>query len=367
MRGFDMFMYASKEWPNFTWQNDVVLPLLSEVKLHQGFLLGKMSRLGFQLQNEALLTVLTEDVTKSSEIEGENLDLQQVRSSIARRLGLKIENSVYADHDVEGVVEMMLDATQRYDAKVTEDRLKAWQAALFPSGFSGFYRIVIGGYRDDKKGPMQVVSGPIGSEKVHYQAPAAELISLEMRKLVEFINASQLDNILKAAVVHLWFVILHPFEDGNGRVARALTDLLLARSENSPLRFYSLSSQIKKNRNSYYDILERVERSSLDITEWQLWFLENLLTAIREANGLTDKILFKSKFWEKCRNFALSERQTKMLNKMLDGFHGNVTTKKWSIICKCSHDTANRDISDLIAKGILQKEGDGRSTHYIMQ
>ncbi|MDR2781053.1 MAG: Fic family protein, partial [Holosporaceae bacterium] len=336
------------------------------VKLRQGFLLGKMSGLGFQLQKQALLQVLTEDVTKSGEIEGQSLDLQQVRSSIARRLGIDIENLVYADHDVEGIVEMMLDATQHYDAEMTEDRLKSWQAALFPSGFSGFYRIITGEYRNDKKGPMQVVSGPVGREKVHYQAPAAEKLSTEMQTLITFINTDNLDNILKAGIVHLWFVILHPFEDGNGRIARALSDLLLARSENSSLRFYSMSSQIKKNRNSYYKILEQMGKSSLDVTNWLIWFLENLLQSIQNSDQLMQKILFNAKFWEQYKNAGLSERQAKILNKLLDEFQGNLTTKKWATICKCSHDTANRDIQDLIAKGILEKDGGGRSTRYTM-
>jgi Fic family protein len=359
-----MFIYEHENWPHFTWQNDVVLNRLSEVKLQQGFLLGKMSGLGFHLQKQALLQVLTEDVTKSGEIEGQILDLQQVRSSIARRLGLHIENSVYADHDVEGIVEMMLDATQRYDEEVTENRLKSWQAALFPNGFSGFYRIITGQYRDDKKGPMQVVSGPVGHEKVHYQAPAAEKLPPEMRALITFINTGDPDNILKAGVAHLWFVTLHPFEDGNGRIARALSDLLLARSENSSLRFYSMSSQIKKNRNSYYEILEQTEKSPPDITNWLVWFLNNLLQSIQSSDKLMQKILFKAKFWAQHKNVGLSKRQTKILNKLLDGFQGNLTTKKWAAICKCSHDTANRDIQDLISKGILEKEGDGRSTHY---
>jgi Fic family protein len=361
-----MLIYEYEDWPHFTWQSDIVLTRLSEVKLQQGFLLGKMSALGFQLQKQALLQVLTEDVTKSGEIEGQNLDLQQVRSSIARRLGIDIENSIYADHDVEGIVEMMLDATQHYDAEVTEDRLKSWQAALFPGGFSGFYRIITGQYRNDQKGPMQVVSGPVGREKVHYQAPAAEKLPTEMQAFVTFINTDNLDNILKAGIAHLWFVILHPFEDGNGRIARALSDLLLARSENSSLRFYSMSSQIKKSRNSYYEILEQTGKSSPDITNWLIWFLENLLQSIQSSDQLIQKILFKSKFWEQYKNVGFSERQTKILNKLLDEFQGNLTTKKWAAICKCSHDTANRDIQDLVAKGILEKDGDGRSTHYTM-
>jgi Fic family protein len=357
-----MFIYEYEDWPRFTWQSDIVLTRLSEVKLQQGFLLGKMSGLGFHLQEQALLQVLTEDVTKSSEIEGQNLDLLQVRSSIARRLGLDIENSVQADRDVEGIVEMMLDATQHYDLEMTEDRLKSWQAALFPSGSSGFYRIITGQYRDDKKGPMQVVSGPVS--RVHYQAPATEKLPSEMQALVTFINGDNLDNILKAGIVHLWFVMLHPFEDGNGRIARALSDLVIARSENSSLRFYSISSQIKKNRNSYYEILEQTGKSSPDITGWLMWFLENLLQSIQNSDQLMQKILLKAKFWEQYKDAVSGERQRKILNKLLDDFQGNLTTKKWAAICRCSHDTANRDIQDLIDRGILKKNGDGRSTCY---
>jgi Fic family protein len=360
-----MFIYEYEEWPNFSWQNDIILMRLSEIKRHQGFLLGKMSNLGFQLQEQALLRILTEDVTTSSEIEGQILDLQQVRSSIARRLGFNIENSVYADHEVEGIVEMMLDATQHYDMEITENRLKMWQAALFPSGFSGFYRIITGQYRDDKKGPMQVVSGSVGHEKIHYQAPSAERLPAEMRKLIMFINTSDLDDILKAGIVHLWFVTLHPFEDGNGRIARAISDLFLARSEQSSLRCYSMSSQIKKNRNSYYDILERTEKSPPDITDWLTWFLDNLQIAIQNSDQLIQKIMYKAKFWEQYRNVVFSARQIKILNKLLDGFQGSLTTRKWANICKCSHDTANRDIQDLCSKGVLAKEGDGRSTCYV--
>jgi Fic family protein len=361
-----MFIYEYEDWPDFTWHNEIVWNRLLDVKQHQGFLLGKMSGLGFQAQEQALLQVLTEDVVKTSEIEGQILDLQQVRSSVARKLGLNIENSVHADRNVDGVVEMMLDATQHYDAEVTEDRLKAWQSSLFPSGFSGFYRINTGCYRDDEKGPMQVVSGPIGHEKVHYQAPTAEKLPAEMQKLIAFINTGEPDNILKAAIAHLWFVTLHPFEDGNGRIARALSDLFLARSESSSLRFYSMSSQIKKNRVSYYNILERTEKSSPDITDWLMWFLDNLLSAIKNSDQLTQNILFKAKFREQYKNACLSERQMKIFNKLLDGFQGNLTTKKFATICKCSHDTANRDIHDLITKGILKKEGEGRSTHYVI-
>lgn len=362
-----MYIYECERWPNFEWRENVISKKISEIRLEQGKLLGKMSNLGFEFRKQALLQVLTEDVTKSSAIEGENLDLEQVQSSIARKLGIDIAHSVYANHNVEGVVEMMLDATQKFRDPITKARLFAWQALLFPGGMSGFHKIIVGSYRDDSHGAMQVVSGPIGREKIHYQAPDAAIIPEQMDVLIEYINASDVDLIIKAAIVHFWFVILHPFEDGNGRIARALTDYMLAKSENSSLRCYSMSSQISKNRHSYYEILEASNQSSLDITAWLSWFLDNLHEAILTATELTKQTLVKADFWKDHANIPLNERQIKMLNRVLDGFHGNLTTKKWAIICKCSHDTANRDVIDLIDKKILKKQGEGRGTHYILK
>jgi Fic family protein len=330
-------------------------------------LLGKMSGVGFEFKDQILLQVLTEDVIKSSEIEGEILNLEQVQSSIARRFGIDIKHSVYANHNVECVVEMMLDATQKFHESITEKRLFAWQSSLFPGGTSGFHKIIVGAYRDDSNGVMQVVSGAIGREKIHYQAPDAKIIPKEMEKLIEYINTSDVDLILQAGIVHFWFVILHPFEDGNGRIARALTDYLLAKSENSSLRFYSMSSQISKNRKAYYEVLEASNGASLDITNWLTWFLDNLHQAIRSANVLTKQILAKADFWKDHGNTPLSERQIKMINRVLDGFQGHLTAKKRAIICKCSHDTANRDIIDLIEKKILEKRGEGRATHYVLR
>jgi Fic family protein len=362
-----MYIYECKDWPKFIWQEKIIMKMISEVRLEQGILLGKMFDLGFGFRDQVLLQVLTEDVVKSSEIEGEKLDLEQVRSSIAKRLGIDIEHSVYASHNVEGVVEMMLDATQKFRDPVTKERLFAWHLSLFPGGMSGFHKIIVGSYRNDLNGIMQIVSGAIGKEKVHYQAPAAGIIPEQMEKLIEYINVSDIDRILQAGIVHFWFLILHPFEDGNGRIARALTDYLLAKSEDSSLRFYSMSSQISKNRKSYYEILETSNKASLDITNWLVWFLGNLLQAIKTANVLTKQVLAKAGFWKDHQNTALSERQIKVITSVLDGFQGHLTTKKWAIICKCSHDTANRDIIDLIDKQILEKRGEGRATHYILR
>lgn len=328
-----MYIYEYPDWPNFRWQEKIIMKMISEVRLEQGILLGKMSSLGFEFRDQILLQVLTEDVIKSSEIEGEILDLEQVRSSIARKLGIDIEKAVYASYGVEGVVEMMLDATQKPNDPMSKERLFSWQASLFPSGRSGFHKIIVGSYRNDSKGVMQVVSGAIGREKVHYQAPDAKIIPEQMEKLIDYINVSDTDRILQAAIVHFWFVMLHPFDDGNGRIARGLTDYLLAKSENSSLRFYSMSSQICRNRKSYYEILEASNKASLDITNWLVWFLDNLLQAIRNASTLTRQVLAKADFWKQHQSTSLSERQIKMINRVWDGFQGNLTAKKWAIIC----------------------------------
>jgi len=361
-----MYIYENSNWPNFTWDKEIILPLLLQVTSKQSYLLGKMDALGFDLKEKALLNVLTEDVIKSSEIEGQILNTEQVRSSIAKRLGINIGGDIFVERNVEGIVEMMLDATQNYDKEITKDRLLGWQSAMFPSGFSGLYRIKTGNYRDDSNGPMQVVSGAIGKEKVHYQAPDGDLLDDEMNKLIDYINnlSDATDLIIKAGIVHLWFVIVHPFEDGNGRIARALTDMLLARSEDSPNRFYSMSAQIKKVRKSYYKVLEITQSSSVDITSWLQWFLENLILAIENSDDLLKSVLQKAEFWQKNRTVSMNERQIKVLNMILDDFQGNLTTIKWAKICKCSQDTAMRDIADLIEKNVLTKQGVARATHY---
>lgn len=364
-----MYIYENSNWPNFTWDDNIILNLLLQVKLKQGYLLGKMDVLGFDVKEKALLNVLTEDVIKSSEIEGQILNTEQVRSSIAKRLGINIDNDIAVERNVEGIVEMMLDATQNFDKPITRDRLLGWQSAMFSSGFSGLYRVKTGEYRDDKNGPMQIVSGAIGHEKVHFQAPDANALDNEMNKFINYINneSDTTDLIIKAGIVHLWFVIIHPFEDGNGRIARALTDMLLARSEKSSNRFYSMSSQIKKVRKSYYKALEITQKSSLDITSWLEWFLGNLFIAIEDSEILLKSVLQKVEFWQKHQNKLFNERQITILNKIFDNFEGNLTTTKWAKICNCSQDTATRDIADLIEKNILVKQGEARATNYVIK
>ena len=358
-----MYIYQNENWPHFTWNETKILALLSQVKLAQGLLLGKMQNIGFAMQDNALLQTLTEEILKSNQIEGQLLDVAQVRSSIARRLGLPNENIPVA-RDVDGTVEMMLDAIQHYTDPVNKARLCAWHKNMFPDGKSGFYTIKAGDYRDDALGPMQVVSGPMGNEKVHYEAPAATVLNGEMDKLFEFINTDKTDNVLKAAIVHLWFVILHPFDDGNGRIARALSELLLARSENSANRFYSMSSQIAKERKEYYKQLEITQQGDLDITDWLEWFLLTLQHAIQNSDELLKTVLAKATFWKQHTGEPFNDRQSKMLNMLFDGFTGNLTSTKWAKICKCSHDTASRDIADLQQRGILEQIGAGRTTHY---
>ena len=325
-----------------------------------------MAALGFQLRAEAVLATLTEDVLKSSEIEGEVLDKEQVRSSIARRLGMDIGALAPADRHVEGVVEMMLDATQNYAAPLTTERLFGWHAALFPTGRSGLSKIVVGAWRDDSSGPMQVVSGPIGREKVHYEAPAAELLADETAAFLEWFESdAPIDPVLKAAVAHLWFVTIHPFDDGNGRIARAIADMALARSEKSPQRFYSMSAQIRQERKAYYDLLEATQKGDLEVTGWLEWFLACLGRAFDGAEATLSNVLAKARFWDAYAGAPFNERQRKMLNLLLEGFDGKLTNAKWATIAKTSPDTALRDLNDLVARGVLVKDpAGGRSTSY---
>ncbi len=325
-----------------------------------------MEGLGSPLRSEAVLQTLTEDVTKSSEIEGAILDKDQVRSSLARHLGMDIGALTPADRDVEGVVEMMLDATQQYEKPLTKERLLGWHAALFPTGRSGMSRIMVGAWRDDRSGPMQVVSGPIGRERVHYQAPAAPRLDKEMEAFLDWFNAeASIDPVLKAGIAHLWFVTIHPFDDGNGRIARAIADMALARSEQSPQRFYSMSAQIRQERNVYYEMLEATQKADLDITSWLQWFLGCLDRAFDEAESVLANVLRKARFWEKHGSASINDRQRDMINRLLNGFEGNLTSSKWATIEKCSQDTALRDIDDLMERGILVKEeAGGRSTKY---
>lgn len=358
-----MFVHQYENWTNFKWDNDRLLTLLANVRHLQGRLLGQMENLGFKLQEEAVLSTLTLDVLKSTEIEGEILNKEQVRSSIARRLGLEVSGLVDSPRNVDDVVEMMLDATQNYTLPVTTQRLFGWHAALFPTGYSGMYKIEVGKYRS---GDMQVVSGPLGKEKVHYEAPKANELEPEMDHFLKWINNGvEIDPVLKAAIAHFWFITIHPFDDGNGRIARAITDMQLARSDKSSQRFYSMSNQILAERKKYYEILEKTQRGDGDITEWLVWFLSCLERALINSSDVLEAVLAKARFWEQHAQTSLNDRQRLMLNKLLDGFVGKLTSSKWAKIAKCSQDTAIRDIQDLIGKGILQKEAaGGRSTNY---
>lgn len=362
------YIYENTSWPNFTWSLDALATKLAAVRHRQGRLIGRMEGLGFDLRAEAVLQTLTEDVVKSSEIEGEILDRGQVRSSIARRMGLEIGGLPNIDRHVEGVVEMMLDATQNYTAPLTADRLFAWHAALFPTGRSGMTRIRVGAWRGAESGPMQVVSGPYGREKVHFEAPSADRLPIEMAHFLTWFEApTSIDPVLKAAVAHLWFVTVHPFEDGNGRIGRAIADLSLARAEGSPQRFYSMSAQIRLEREGYYTALERTQKSGMDITPWLDWFLDCLDHGVGGADVLLEKILIKARFWESLAGHALNSRQRAVLNRLLDGFEGHLTTSKWAKLTKVSTDTALRDINELVAKGILAPgESGGRSTNYVL-
>ena len=362
------YVHLLPDWPNFRWNEAEIAAPLAAVRHRQGRLIGRMESLGFELRSEAILATLTDDVIKSSEIEGEDLNREQVRSSIARRLGMDIAGAVHSDRNVEGVVEMMLDATQNFSRPLSKDRLFDWHAALFPTGRSGMTRITVGAWRLDEEGPMQVVSGPYGREKVHYQAPAADRLADEMHAfLAWFESPADHDAVIKAALAHLWFVTIHPFDDGNGRIARAIADMGLARSEGSPQRFYSMSAEIRQRRKGYYDILEKTQKGDMNITSWLAWFLDCLDGAITRSENELQHVLTKARFWEEHRETPLNDRQRLMLNKLIDGFEGKLTSSKWALIAKCSQDTALRDIEALIVLGILVKEpAGGRSTSYML-
>jgi Fic family protein len=362
-----VYIHQRPEWPHFRWDQGALAGSLAEIRHRQGRLLGRMEGLGFPLQKEAELRTLTLDVLKSSEIEGERLDPEQVRSSIARRLGIDAGGAVPADRDVEGVVEMMLDATQNFAQPLSAERLFGWHAALFPTGRSGMHKIIVGGWRDDAKGPMRVVSGPVGKEKAHYEAPAAARLPDEMSVFFAWANNvdDRTDEVLRAALAHLWFVTIHPFDDGNGRIARAIADWHLARSENSAQRFYSMSAQIRAERNGYYDILELTQKGSLDVTPWMEWFLGCLGRAFDGTDTTLAAVMRKARFWERLAQISINDRQRAILNRLLDGFEGKLTTRKWAQIGKCSHDTALRDIQALIDNAVLQQDArGGRSTSY---
>jgi len=363
-----MYIHQQSDWPHFTWDPEALARPLAEVHHQQGRLIGHMEALGFKLQQEAVLQTLTSDVLKSSEIEGEKLDAGQVRSSIARRLGIDIGALKPADRNVDGVVEMMLDATRHYDQRLSSGRLFGWHASLFPGGRSGMHKIKTGGWREDTTGPMEVISGPIGKEHVHFEAPAAKRLGKEMKEFFTWFNKKPvIDPVLKAAQAHFWFVTVHPFDDGNGRIARAIADMALARSENSAQRFYSMSAQIRQERSAYYDILEQTQKGSTDITPWMNWFLDCLGRAINGAQSALGTVLAKARFWESVQNVSLNERQRLVLNRLLDGFEGKLTTSKYAKLTKSSPDTALRDILLLVEIGVLRRNAEGgRSTSYAL-
>ena len=360
------YIWQTSDWPNWRFDLAALAGPMAEASRAQGLLMGRLADAGMALRDQASLATLTEEVVKTSEIEGEQLNVESVRSSIARRLGVDIGTLAPVDRHIEGVVEMVLNATVNCHVPVSRERLFGWHAALFPTGYSGLSKIKVGDWRDDASGPMQVVSGPIGRQKVHFEVPPADRLETETGRFLDWVNsASNEPQLLKAGLGHLWFVTLHPFDDGNGRIARAIGDLLLARADGSPQRFYSLSAQIQRERKAYYDILEQTQKRSMDVTEWLVWFLDTLHRAVDQAQHTLDAVLTKVRFWRRWATMPLNERQVKLLNKLLDGFEGKLTSSKWAAIAKCSPDTALRDINDLLGRGVLRKtDAGGRSTSY---
>lgn len=362
-----VYIHQLPDWPHFRWSNEQLAEKLAAVRHRQGRLLGRIEEFGIKLRDEAVLQTLTEEVVKSSEIEGQELNRDQVRSSLARRLGMDIGALTPSDRNVDGVVQMILDATQNYDKPITKERLFGWHAALFPTGYSGLLKITVGKWRPAKASPMQVVSGPYGREHVHYEAPEAKRVDKEMAAFIKWFNSEQpgLDLVLKAATAHLWFETIHPFEDGNGRIGRALADMLLARSEKSAQRFYSISAQIKIEQGKYYDYLEETQKGDLDITDYLSWFLDCLRRAFDGAETILADVLRKARFWKQHAEQSFNERQKLMIGRLLDGIEGKLTSSKWAKMAKTSQDTAGRDIDDLIRRRILKKDpAGGRSTSY---
>lgn len=363
---YALYIWQRPEWPAFTWDQSALAGPLGQVSRAQGRLLGKMEALGFDLRNEAHLRTLTQDVVKTSEIEGEHFEQDEVRSSVARRLGIDVAAMVRSSKQVDGTVEMMFDATDRHDQELNVQRLHAWHAMLFPTGRSGMREILVAEFRDDQDGPMQVVSGPIGRERVHFEAPPADRVAKEVSAFLEWFNGDDAtDGIIRAGLAHLWFVTIHPFADDNGRIARAIADMALSRADETSQRFYSMSSQICRERKRYYQMLERTQKGSLDVTNWMGWFISCLADAIADAQETLSSVLAKARFWERFATEVLNHRQIKVLNRMLDTMEGKMTTSKWARIAKCSQDTAHRDILSLIERGAIKKDpGGGRSTSY---
>lgn len=364
-----LYIYHNKDWPDFTWSEAILLPHVSKVRELQGRLIGTMTAMGFELQDEAVLGSITEDVLRSSEIEGEHYNPEEVRSSVARQLGMDTSALPKASSDVEGIVEIMLDATQNYQAPLTKDRLCGWHSTLFPTGRSGMYTITVGDWRKDDKGPMQIVSGAMGREKVHYTAPESAQLESEMQRFLTWFNTDDnMEPVIKSAIAHFWFVTIHPFDDGNGRIARAIADCQLARADRTNQRFYSMSAQIMKDQKGYYNILEFSSKGNLDLTSWLVWYFERLYDALVATRETLSKTLAKSKFWETHRNTVFNERQITMINKLLWDFVGKLKSSKWAKMTKVHRDTARRDIQDLVKKGVLlPTEEGGRSTNYVLK
>jgi len=360
------YIWQHDDWPNWRYDLAALADPMARVARAQGVLLGRLADAGLALRAQANLSTLTDDVVKTSEVEGESLNVESVRSSLARRLGVDIGATAPADRHVDGVVEMVLDATGNADAPLTRERLFGWHAALFPTGFSGLSKIRIGAWRDDSRGAMQVVSGPVGNWRVHYEAPSADRLDAEIGRFLDWLNGEPGEPaLIRAGIGHLWFVTLHPFEDGNGRIARAVGDLLLTRADGSPMRYYSLSAQIQRDRRAYYDILERTHKGAMDITDWLSWFLDALNRAVQAAHATLDAGLARARFWQNCAGIPMNPRQVRLLNMLLDGFTGRLTSSKWAAIAGCSQDTALRDISELLARGLLRRtSAGGRSTAY---
>ena len=364
-----MYIWQHANWPHFEYDLHKLIPLLQQVHQARGELLGRMRDMGMDAHQEVHIRSLTDEITHSHAIEGESLDLKQVRSSLARHLGIDQAGLPRSSREVDAVVEMMMDATNHYDQPLTLERLFSWHAALFPTGYSGLTPIRVGQFRKDEKGPMQVVSGPVHRPSVHFEAPPAQRVPAEITHFLSWFNGAskQHDVLIRAGIAHLWFLTIHPFEDGNGRIARALGEMALAYADNIPWRYYSLSAQIERNRKAYYAMLEDTQKGSMETTEWLMWFLLQLNQAIASAHERVDAVLFKARFWQRWGDTPMNARQVKVLNRLLDGFEGKLTSRKWAALAKCSQDTAIRDLRDLLDKGIVQKgESGGRSTHYVL-
>ena len=357
-----IYIHELKEWPNFVYSNDKILPLLSQVRIKQGMLLGRMKDIGFEVQSQAVLNTITSDIVHNSEIEGELLNKEEVRNSVASKLGIELDTEAHVGHYVDGVVNMMMDATQNYLEPLDEERLFGWHAALFPNGYSGKDKINVAMWRLDG---MSVKSGTLGREKIHFVAPTPDLVPNEMSKFIDWFNSSEIDSILKVAIAHLWFETIHPFDDGNGRIGRALSDMLLARSDMNKQRFYSMTSAILKKKQRYYKVLESSSSNGMDVTNWIVWFIETLILAIDDSEAKLEGIFKKARFWDRHKDTKLNGRQKEMINKVFDGHEGLIRTDKWSKILDCPTRTASRDIGDLVTKGILKPNGQGgRSTAY---